>query len=165
MDISFDEFTEQVYIRLQREWNELAAEGNDPFAMNHYDLAIMTGEEAQDWKEFLMDGRVSKWLDDETELRKQQKIRQIIAGLDANSKSPGTAQTLSALQNSSKKANEKDGPTFVYCYIPLSVEEKKADNVKQLKKDPFLVGEEEDIPTKKESVSDSLEMTNSEDFL
>lgn len=163
MEIEFD-MSEELFIRLQREWNELVSEGQDPFAMGHHELAVMTGEESQSWKEFLMDHRVSKWLSEETELRKEQKIRQIIAGLDANSKSPGTAQTLSALQNSQKKANEKDGPTFVYCYIPLSKEEKKANNIKQMTRDPFLVGEEEEVPTTQ--VTDiTNQITNSEDFL
>lgn len=161
MNIPFDPDDEAQFIELQSRFNEL---GEDALSYSHHELATITGIDSQAWKEFLMDTRVSDYLKHETDVMIQVKYRKAIKDLDTNSKSYGAAQVFNALA----KANEKDegpaeGPTFVYCYIPLSKEEKQAGNIKTVHKDPFKV-EVADTPTIVDEIV-NVDITDSHEYL
>ena len=161
MEIPFNETTEQHMIEMQDAFNLL---GGDAIVYDHYELEQMTSIPSYRWKEFLTDPRVSDYLNKELELMKQNKLRKALAQLDTNAKTPGAAQVLNALLSANKEtAAKKEGPAFVYCYIPLSKEEKTADNVKIINKDPFIV--EDNAEPIQETTQESVDITNSREYL
>lgn len=56
----------------------------------------------------------------------------------SESRSTGQAQLMTAIQKMQEKTSTKEGPVFVYCYVPLSTEQEQAPNVIKLDNDPFL---------------------------
>ena len=56
----------------------------------------------------------------------------------SDSRSVGQAQLMTTLQKLDEKSTSKEGPIFVYCYIPLSSEQAQAENIQILDHDPFL---------------------------
>lgn len=115
--------------------------GKRAISMNHYDFAELTrgkGLSTQDWKEFLSDARVKEYIDKEFEAIKGAELRKIITDINS-SKSVGQAQIINSLAKMlENKDTTTEGPAFIYSYIPLSDEQKHADNIKELDHDPFL---------------------------
>jgi hypothetical protein len=139
MDIKFGNSALDVkYINMQDQFNELLP---DALRMSHYELAKVTKYNSTDWRSFFTHPQVADWINEEIELLKQNKFKILLDNADSFSKSPGHAQLLSALLSSMKKETKKEGPAFVYCYIPLNENEEAAENVRILKKDPFKVEE------------------------
>jgi hypothetical protein len=58
-----------------------------------------------------------------------------------NNRSTGQAQLLNTLLNQAKSNNIKEGPIFVYSYIPPNAQERNAANVEVLDVDPFKVSD------------------------
>ena len=55
------------------------------------------------------------------------------------SKSVGQAQLIGALNKQLKETQSaKEGPTFIYTYVPLSKEQEQAENIVILEEDPFI---------------------------
>ena len=61
-----------------------------------------------------------------------------------NSKSVGQAQLINSLIKLEEASSSKEGPTFIYCYVPLNEEQKNAPNVQFVHADgsPLDDGEE-----------------------
>ena len=113
---------------LQAEFNTL-----DPIkaiSMNHYELAKNTGIDADKWREFLMDGRVAKFISQEMELYKDSQMKKLIANATTNEKSVGAAQMLNALNKVTTPEDKKEGELIVYSYVPLNAREEQAPNVR-----------------------------------
>jgi hypothetical protein len=110
----------------------------DSLTMTHYELAKKSGFSALDWRTFITEPHVSDYINKEFELIKQNKMRQLISQLDSTMRSPGTGQALNALQKLIESGKTKDGPIFIYTYIPLNINEQKAPNVQIAPFDPFL---------------------------
>lgn len=129
---------ETKFIEMEKLFLEL---GKRAISMNHYDFAEMTrgkGYTDQDWREFLSDPRVVEYINKEFEAIKSAELRKIVTDINS-SKSVGQAQIINSLAKmleSKDAANE--GPAFIYTYVPLSEEQKNADNVEVLDHDPFL---------------------------
>lgn len=134
MNINFDD---RKLSKMQEVFNEL---GESALFMSHYDLSQITEDYTPaDWKRFLTHPEVSDWITAEMRLVQQSKVRKMINTID-RSNSTGQAQLLNTLLSSLKEDNKaKDGPAFVYCYIPLNEEEQQAENVQILQIDPFLL--------------------------
>lgn len=114
--------------------------GKQALTMNHYDLAEVTDfENPQDWKEFLQNEYVSKYINDEFTAIQDSELRKLIMNI-SDSSSVGKAQIINSLQKvlNEHAGDKKSGPAFVYMYVPLTEEEQHADNVEVLDHDPFI---------------------------
>jgi hypothetical protein len=114
--------------------------GKQALTMNHYDLAEVTDfENPQDWKEFLQNEYVSKYINDEFTAIQDSELRKLIMNI-SDSSSVGKAQIINSLQKvlNEHAGDKKSGPAFVYMYVPLTKEEQHADNVEVLDHDPFI---------------------------
>lgn len=139
MQIYFAE-DEEDFKDCQEEFNRLEPE--DALFMSHYELAAETGVPADIWKKFLMHHAVAEWINSEMEMFKKSQMKKLIKKATTESKSVGTAQMINAIGKTMDDTARKDGPVFVYCYIPLNADEQHAPNVRMLSADPFL---EDDI--------------------
>lgn len=134
MNIEFGE-NEIELQQLQEVFNEL---GQDALYYNHYELAQATEYSASDWKYFLTDPRVQEYLDLELSLSQQTAIRKMMRDID-QSRSTGQAQLLNTLISQTNQSKKKDGPIFIYTYIPLNEEEQHAPEVQIAERDYFKV--------------------------
>ena len=110
------------------------------FYYTHYELAKLDGSPShnpQDWKNFLIDPRVSDYITQEIRLLQQSEMRKILQDISKNSKSVGTAQNLTALMKFMGNDGTKEGPAIIYTYVPLNDQEQQAPNVRMLDHDPF----------------------------
>ena len=121
----------------ERLWLTFKNLGEDALVMSHYDLAKETDTPSEIWKDFLKEPDVSEWINQEMELIRDSEMKKLVKDIN-ESKSVGQAQLMTALQKLSDKETTKSGPAFVYCYIPLNAEQKKAENVLNIGYDPFL---------------------------
>lgn len=119
--------TEPLY-SLQEAWNTLDPE--KAITYSHYDLAKETDFSEEDWKVFLSDGRVAKYLETEVELFKQAQMRKLIARATTNDKSVGTAQMLNAI-GKSMEDDQVESNFFIYSHVPLTMNEIHAPMVRQ----------------------------------
>ena len=130
-------WTTQQEIEMEIAFLELGKQG---LTMNHYDLAEVTKfHDPTDWKRFLQNEYVAKYVKDEFNAIQDSELRKLIMNI-SDSSSVGKAQLINSLQKllSDNGENQKSGPAFIYTYIPLTEEEKHADNVEVLNSDPFL---------------------------
>lgn len=114
--------------------------GKQGLTMNHYDLAEVTDfDNPNDWKIFLQNEWVAKYVKDEFNAIQDSELRKLIMNI-SDSSSVGKAQLINSLQKLLSDNNEdrKSGPAFIYTYVPLTDNEKHADNVEVLDHDPFL---------------------------
>lgn len=119
---------------------EFLALGKQALTMNHYDLADVTNfDNPQDWKEFLQNEYVAKYINDEFTAIQDSELRKLIMNI-SDSSSVGKAQIINSLQKvlNEHAGDKKSGPAFVYMYVPLTEEEQHADNVEVLDHDPFI---------------------------
>ena len=106
---------------------------------NHYDLPLVTGiGTPEDWKEFLMDPKVSDYIAQETTLLQDAEFRALLFGISNNDTSVGKAQLINAMSNLNTKDRKKDGPVVIYSYVPLNTQQQKATNIEINIKDIFI---------------------------
>lgn len=134
MNIQFNE-NEIEMQQLQEVFNEL---GEDALYYSHYELAQATEFSVNDWKMFLTDPRVQDYLELELNLTQQTAVRKMMRDID-QSRSTGQAQLLNTLVNQTNQSKKKEGPIFIYTYVPLNKEEEHAPNVQTAECDPFEV--------------------------
>ena len=125
MDIPFKE-NEKEFIDLQNLFNQI---GQEALFMSHYELAERTSESPILWKKFLTDVRVAAFIEEELEMLKKSKVALMLSTVDSN-KNTGQAQLLNTLLNQTKGSERKEGPVFIYTYVPLNKQEQGADNVR-----------------------------------
>jgi len=127
--------------RYQQMWEIFKSLKESALIMNHYDLAENTAiKDSQLWKEFLMDADVSEWRKSEFALLQEAELKKMLQGI-GKSNSVGKAQLINVLSKLTETNAIKDGPVFIYTYVPLSPQQAQADNVIILNKDPFLKGD------------------------
>lgn len=136
MDIEFHDFEKELS-KMQDVFNAI---GQDALYMSHYELADADteGNTPIDWRTFLTDPRVQDYLEGELYLMQQASVRKMMRDID-QSKSTGQAQLLNTLIQQSDKAKIKEGPIFIYTYIPLNEQEVHAPDVHIGKIDPFKI--------------------------
>ena len=134
MNIQFDEYEIELQ-QMQEVFNDI---GPDALYLTHHELAAATEFNAMAWREFLTDSRVKDFLESELALMQQTSIRKMMKDID-QSRSTGQAQLLNTLIQQTNQSKKKDGPIFIYSYIPLNEEETYAPNVQTLQSDPFKV--------------------------
>lgn len=113
--------------------------GHNAIYMTHYELAEKTGlYQPTDWKEFITNPKVVNAINEELNLIKRSKIMLLLKDIE-NNKSTGQAQLLNTLLNQNKENVAKEGPVFIYTYIPPNPQEEHAENVVISDVDPFEV--------------------------
>lgn len=122
-------------------WQQFKALEEKAISMNHYDLArITTVKDVQLWKQFLTDPEVSAYIDQESQILTQTELRKLAADV-SDSKSVGQAQLINAMQKLTDNKSTKEGPIFIYTYVPLNKSQAKADNIIEEDYDVFEVPE------------------------
>lgn len=97
--------------------------------LNHYQLARETAiENPSIWKAFLTDPKTVDYIQSEMSLIRSAAINDIIQQAP-NSRSVGQAQLINSLLKLEEVSSNKEGPAFIYCYVPLNAEQKHAPNV------------------------------------
>lgn len=130
MNIKFDDPRMR---KLQELYNDI---GKEALAMSHYELADLTGQPSSDWRIFLTDSRVSKFIESELNLIQRAKLADMLDTIEDN-RSPGQAAIMNTLINQSKSKDIKEGPVFIYTYIPPNAQEINQKNVGVSDVDPF----------------------------
>lgn len=109
--------------------------GEKALYLNHYQLAIETRiEDPMVWKEFLVDPQIADYIQSEMNIIRNASINEIIQKAP-NSKSVGQAQLINALVKIDENSANKDGPVFIYSYVPLNTEQEFAPNVRVFKQE------------------------------
>ena len=128
-------------------WQQFKALEAKAISMNHYDLArITTIKDVQLWKQFLTDPEVSAYIDQEAQILTQTELRKLASDV-SDSRSVGQAQLINAMSKLTDNKVIKEGPIFIYTYVPLTEAQEKASNVRHAENDLFEEAKlEEDIP-------------------
>ena len=123
-------------------WVVLKSFAPKSISWNHYDFAIETEiTNVELWKAFLLNANVREWLDEERALMQDTELAKLTQNV-SGSRSVGQAQLISAMNrlNDANKDEAATGPAFIYCYVPLTVDQQHAPNVQMLTEDIFYVG-------------------------
>lgn len=134
---------------LQKEemWQQFKALEAKAISMNHYDLArITTIKDVQLWKQFLTDPEVSAYIDQEAQILTQTELRKLASDV-SDSRSVGQAQLINAMSKLTDTKVTKEGPIFIYTYVPLTESQEKAPNVQIAENDLFEESQIEDTIT------------------
>lgn len=119
-------------------WEIFKGLGVDGLTMTHYDLASSTEiDDVEMWKKFLLEQDVRNYIQTEIEILRNTEFNKMIKNVGDNQRSVGQAQLMSALDRIKQDANHKEGPVFIYTYVPLSTEQQQAENVEEIDNDPF----------------------------
>lgn len=122
-------------------WDYFKILGAEALAMSHYDLAEATPiDDPLMWKEFLLEPKVADWIRTEIGLIQEAELKKMIKGA-SKTRSVGQAQLINSFAKLSETRVTKEGPIFIYTYVPLSPEQEQAPNVVKLDKDIFKKGE------------------------
>lgn len=118
-------------------WEIFLNLGEEGLRMNHYQLAEATRiPNALRWREFLLDPRTADYIASEMNIIRSAAINQMVQKAP-DSRSVGQSQLINALQKIDEQAQHKDGPVFIYSYVPLSTEQKAAPNARSLEDSGF----------------------------
>ena len=123
-------------------WTALKSFAPKSISWNHYDFAIETEiTNVELWKAFLLNADVREWLDEERALLQDTELAKLTQNV-SGSRSVGQAQLISAMGrlNDANKDDAATGPMFIYCYVPLTIDQQHAPNVQILTEDIFYVG-------------------------
>ena len=127
-------------------WEKFKEIGKNAITMNHYDLHETFPEYTlTQWKDFLLEKDVEDFIKSENKILQTAELNKMLQNV-ANSRSVGQAQlinTLSKIQD--EHSGTKEGPMFIYNYIPLDEHQAKASNIFEIETDPFLLREEDNI--------------------
>lgn len=113
-------------------WEQFQKLEEKALTMNHYQLARDTHiEDPVIWKAFLTDPRVREHIQSEMDIITNSAISEIVKNAP-HSNSVGQAHLINSLLKVNETTQIKDGPTFIYCYVPLNEEQKFAPNVQEI---------------------------------
>lgn len=125
------QLTREQYAECSRIFTALGEEG---LYLNHYQLSEATElDDPITWKYFLTDPKTVDYITTEMNLIRTAAINAIIQKAP-NSNSVGQAQLINALGKLDEKAMKKEGPVFIYSYVPLNSEQKEAPNIRKVNK-------------------------------
>lgn len=121
----------------QKCWKVFLDLQEDGLHMNHYQLAENTEiSDALLWREFLLDPRTADYISSEMSIIRSAAINEMVQKAPG-SRSVGQSQLINALQKIDEQAAHKEGPVFIYTYVPLSTEQQEAPNAR-IMKDPGI---------------------------
>lgn len=121
-------------------WEKFIALGKNALKMSHYDLADAVEDTTLiEWREFLNEPDVEEYAKKEmrliTDAIQKQMITDIVEGGD---KSVGRAQIINTLDKLNGVETLKEGPVFIYTYVPLDKNQEQAMNIQKLSNDVFI---------------------------
>lgn len=112
-------------------WDAFVKLGKDGLRYSHYDLAKVTPiPDALAWREFLMHPKTQDYIRMEMEIIRNAAINEMVQN-SADSRSVGQSQLLNALQKIDDGDSKRNGPTFIYCHVPVNREQSHATNVRE----------------------------------
>lgn len=120
-------------------WEKFEALGQKALTMSHYDLAEeIEGTTKDEWRDFLNEADVAEYIKNEMRIIsdsiQKRMITDIVTGGD---RSVGRAQIINTLDKINDGVAKKDGPIFIYSYVPLDAQQEQAENTIKLNKDIF----------------------------
>lgn len=116
--------------------------GEEALYLSHYQLAELTKIiDPYIWKMYLMDPRTVDYINSEMSIIRTAAINEMVHKAP-NSNSVGQSQLINALQKLDEKTTQKDGPAFIYCYVPLNEEQAEAPNVRKIHTDSVSQNED-----------------------
>ena len=122
---------------LETFWGHFKSLQREGLYASHYDLFEKTNYSTPDiWKEFLLLPEVVEYIRVEMEIIRKAAMNELFANA-GDSNSVGKAQHLNAISKYDEDNSVKDGPIFIYTYVPLNSEQEKAHNVHKEKTDIF----------------------------
>lgn len=111
-------------------WNTFINLGEEGLYMNHYQLAQATHiKDPLQWRLFLTDPQAVDYISTEMNIIRNAAINDMVHKAP-DSNSVGQSQLINALGKLDEKATKKEGPIFIYSYVPLNEEQKYAPNVR-----------------------------------
>lgn len=111
-------------------WKIFTDLGEEGLYMNHYQLSQVTLiEDPILWKTFLTDPKVVDYISTEMNIIRNAAINDMVHKAP-DSNSVGQSQLINALGKLDEKSTKKEGPVFIYSYVPLNDEQKYAPNVR-----------------------------------
>lgn len=111
-------------------WDVFVSLQEEALHLSHYQLAQQTEiTDALQWRAFLIDPRTADYVSQEMQIIRSAAINEMVQKAP-NSRSVGQSQLINALQKLDEQASHKEGPAFIYCYVPLNQEQKEAPNVR-----------------------------------
>lgn len=118
--------------QLKECWDIFLSLGEEGLYMNHYQLAQSTLiEDPLVWKAFLTEPEVVDYISTEMNIIRTAAINEMVHKAP-DSNSVGQSQLINALGKLDEKAVKKEGPVFIYTYVPLNEEQKYAPNIRTL---------------------------------
>jgi hypothetical protein len=118
-------------------WTHFKNLGQEALYASHYDLFTKTKYKSPDaWKSFILLPEVVEYVRVEMEIIRKSAMNELFANA-GDSNSVGKAQLLNAISKYDEDNSTKEGPIFIYTYVPLNSEQEKAPNVYQEKTDIF----------------------------
>lgn len=112
--------------------------GQTCLSMSHYELnAVLPDFSAEQWKMFLMMPEISDWINSELAILQNSELNKLIQNV-SKSNSVGRAQLINSLNKMQETAGNKEGPAFIYTYVPLDTQQQHAQNVRHETTDIFL---------------------------
>ena len=119
-------------------WQFFKSYKDDAITMNHYDFAEDTEYSEEQWLNFLSETDVIDYIDKQLSVIQKAELAKMIKDV-GSSNSVGQAQLMNALNKMNEnKTEKKEGPVFIYTYVPLTEPQQEADNVQTEENDPFL---------------------------
>lgn len=116
--------------------------GEYGLSLSHYQLANETEiHDAILWKTFLMDPRTVDYIDSEMNIIRKAAINQMVQNAPT-SNSVGQSQLINAITKLDEKSHKKEGPAFIYSYVPLNDEQKYASNIRRVDTDGIELNED-----------------------
>ena len=119
-------------------WNIFKTYREDAITMNHYDFADKTNYSEEQWLQFLSEQDVNDYIDTQLQIIQKAELAKMVKDI-GSSNSVGQAQIINSLTRMNEnKIEKKEGPVFIYTYVPLTEPQQNADNVKTEETDPFM---------------------------
>ena len=118
--------------QFERCWKVFIGLKEDGLHYSHYQLAEYTDiKDPLIWREFLLDPRTADYISSEMNLIRSAAINYMVQNAP-DSNSVGQSQLINALQKIDEQSTKKDGPVFIYSYVPLNNDQIGAENIRQL---------------------------------
>lgn len=105
---------------------------------NHFELAELLGDTPHTWLEFLNTPEAKEYIDTQHFAIISATRAKMLMNANDN-RSTGAAQLFSGINAyfEDMKKKDRNGPIFIYTYVPLNSEQEKASNIRIEKKDIF----------------------------
>lgn len=115
-----------------KQFQLLKTMGKSGLLADHYELADKhPAYTSDDWRQLLQDPEVSLFISQEFKMIRDAEVRKLQAMASDSNRSVGAAQMINSMVAVAEKAEtKKEGPVFIYTFVPPNPEQLKAPNVR-----------------------------------